>query len=72
MRCNWDKISDALINKLHVALACVCQAAIFTYHWKTARDLGPNVATSVNWFYGFLAGHFCSSQVWPDKPGDGK
>jgi hypothetical protein len=64
---NWDSIFQTLMNKGHVAVAAVCQGAILFYHWKTGRDIGPNVQSTVFTFYGFLAGHFTSSQVWPDK-----
>lgn len=68
---NWKKVWDILINKAHVAIACLCQVAIFIAHWKFGKDISANVAQTVNWFYVFLAGHFGASQVWPDKKDDG-
>lgn len=65
---NTDKLWDVLINKAHVAIAVIFQAGVLVWHHKTGRDLGANVAQTLNWFYMFLAGHFVSSQVWPDKP----
>jgi hypothetical protein len=68
----WDKVWDIVINKAHVVLAVLCQAAIFIMHWKFGKDISANVAQTVNWFYVFLGGHFVGSQVWPDKKdGDG-
>lgn len=67
MKINFDRIWDVLINKAHVGIAAAFQASVLIVHWKTGRDLGPNVQQTLNWFYLFLAGHFSASQVWPDK-----
>ena len=67
---NWNKVWDVLINKAHVAIATAAQASVLIVHWKTGKDLGPNVQQTLNWFYMFLAGHFSASQVWPDKKDD--
>ncbi len=64
---NLDKLWDILINKAHVAIGVIFQGAILVWHHKTGRDIGTNVAQTVNWFYLFLAGHFGASQLWPDK-----
>jgi hypothetical protein len=62
-----DKFFDVLINKAHVAIVVMFQGVILVWHKKTGHDLGANVTTTIQWFYGFMAGHFASSQVWPDK-----
>ena len=66
-----DKLYDFFINKGHVILAASCQTTIFVMHYHYGKDISTNVQTTVNWFYMFLAGHFASSQVWPDKDNDG-
>lgn len=67
---NLDKAFDILINKAHVAIACICQGVIFLMHYHYGKDISSSVQTTVQWFYGFLAGHFGASQVWPDKKDD--
>jgi hypothetical protein len=66
-----DRIFDIIVNKGHVLLAAICQGAIIGFHFKTGRDVGPNVMNTIYAFYGFLGGHFGISQKWPDKDGDG-
>jgi hypothetical protein len=70
MNINMNKVWDVLINKAHVAVAVLCQTTIFVMHYRYGKDISTNVQTTVNWFYGFLAGHFGASQVWPDKKSD--
>lgn len=65
---NYDKLWEILVNKAHVAIAVIFQAGVLVWHHVTGRDLGLNVTQSLTSFYMFLAGHFVSSQVWPDKP----
>jgi len=67
MTMNWPKIWDAIINKFHIVLGTICQGAIILYHFKTGKDLGPGVVSSVYAFYGFLLGHSGIYQKWPDK-----
>jgi hypothetical protein len=62
-----DKVWDVLINKAHVAIAVVTQAAIL-YLDRTGHAITASTQQTVNWFYLFLAGHFGASQLWPDKP----
>ena len=64
---NSDKLFDTIINKLHIALGCVVQAAIIAYHFRTGRDLGPGVTNTVYAFYAFLLGHAGVYQKWPDS-----
>jgi hypothetical protein len=66
MKIPWDKVWDIVINKAHVVIGVGCQGYIL---WEAhhGRDIGPNAAQTVNWFYLFLAGHFGASQIWPDK-----
>lgn len=65
---NVDKIYDALINKMHVAIGTAYAAAILVYCWKTGKDIGPGLAQFSWGFYVFLAGHAFTYQKWPDKP----
>lgn len=59
-----------VINKSHVAIACVAQVWVM---WENhhGHDISANVAQTLNWFYLFLAGHFGASQIWPDKDANG-
>lgn len=71
MTFNWDKLLDATINKFHIIIGAFCQGSIICYHFRTGRDLGPVVSTTVFAFYGFLLGHAGVYQRWPDKDGGG-
>jgi hypothetical protein len=57
-----------LTNDCHVPIALLVFVVTTAYHFHTQRDLGPGYVSSLYAFYGFLAGHFGCSQVWPDKP----
>jgi hypothetical protein len=67
---NLNKLWDVLINKAHVAIAVACQGVVFWLD-RSGHPIGASTQQTVNWFYAFLAGHFCSSQVWPDKDSGG-
>ena len=60
---------DVLINKLHIALGTLAQGAVIIYHFKTGKDLGPGVTSSMYAYYGFLLGHAGVYQWKPDKDG---
>ena len=62
-----DKILDIVINKFHIILGAVAQAAIFFYHFKTGHDIGPGVQNTVYAYYAFLLGHAGVYQKWPDS-----
>jgi hypothetical protein len=62
----WDKFLDAAVNKLHVMLGALIQGSVMLYHYKSGKDLGPVVSTTVFAFYGFLLGHAGVYQKWPD------
>lgn len=62
---------DTIINKFHVILAAVTQAAILAYHFRTGKDIGNGVQGTVYAFYGFLAGHAFTYQKYPDANNDG-
>lgn len=68
MKINFDKLFDVLINKFHIVLGSIAQAAIFVYHFKTGRDIGAGVQNTVYGFYAFLAGHALTYQKYPDAP----
>jgi hypothetical protein len=68
---NWDKIFDVVVNKIHIALAAVCQGAIILYHFHTGRDIGAGVQNTVYAYYGFLAGHNLTNQKYPDQDAQG-
>lgn len=63
-----NKILDALINKMHVAIGTVYAAAILAYTWITGRPIDPGLAQFSWGFYVFLAGHAFTYQKYPDKP----
>lgn len=65
---NTDKIFDIIINKIHIALAALCQGAIIAYHFHTGHDIGAGVQNTVYAYYGFLAGHNLTNQKYPDPP----
>lgn len=64
---NYDKILDALVNKFHIVLGSLAQAAIIIFHFKTGHDLGTGVTNTVYAYYAFLAGHALTYQKYPDK-----
>lgn len=64
-----DKILDIVINKFHIILGAVAQAAIFVYHFKTGHDIGAGVQNTVYAYYAFLLGHAGVYQKWPDADG---
>jgi hypothetical protein len=65
----FDKILDIVINKFHIILGAVAQAAIFVYHFKTGHDIGAGVQNTVYAYYAFLLGHAGVYQKWPDADG---
>lgn len=65
---NWDKLFDTLINKFHLVLGTLCQAAIFVYHFKTGHDIGSGVQNTVYGYYGFIGAHAFTYQKYPDAP----
>jgi len=65
---NWDKIFDALINKLHMAIATLYACALLIYCWKTGKDIGPGLTNATYAFYGFLGAHAGIYQLRPDPP----
>lgn len=65
---NLNAALDAFVNKFHIVLGTVCQAAIIVFHFRTGKDLGPGVVSSVYAFYALLAGHAFTYQMWPDTP----
>lgn len=65
------KLLDTVINKFHVILATITQAAIIVYHFRTGHDIGNGVQGTVYAFYGFLAGHAFTYQKFPDANNDG-
>lgn len=65
------KFWDTVINKFHIILGSLAQAAIFVYHFKTGHDLGAGVQNTVYGYYAFLAGHALTYQKYPDTNGDG-
>ena len=58
---------DKLQNYFHIPIAMLFEGAILVWHWRSGRDLGPNVQGTVFSFYALLGGHFVGSQIWPDK-----
>lgn len=62
-----NKIWDALINKLHVAIGTVYAGALVAYRWKSGQDLGPGLTNASYAFYAFLLGHAGVYQKWPDQ-----
>jgi hypothetical protein len=66
---NWSGFWDAIVNKIHVGLAAICQGAIIVFHFKTGHDIGAGVQNTVYGFYAFLAGHNLTNQKYPDKDG---
>jgi len=58
---------DTLVNKFHIILGTVCQAAIIVYAFRYHKDLGPGIVNTVYAFYAFLAGHAFTYQKWPDQ-----
>jgi hypothetical protein len=69
MAFDTDKFLSVLVNSSHLAIATLCQGSILVAHWCFHRDLSLTVQQTVSWFYALLAGHFASSQIWPDKGG---
>lgn len=69
-----DRVLDLLINKFHIILGSVAQAALFVYHFKTGHDIGSGIQNTVYGYYAFLAGHALTYQKYPDTEGvsDGK
>lgn len=65
----WDKIFDALINKLHVAIGTTYAFALLYYRWKSGQDLGTGLTNASYAFYGFLGAHAGIYQFRPDTPG---
>ncbi len=63
---NLDRVLDLAINKFHIVLGTVCQAAILVYHFHTGHDIGSGVQGTVYAFYAFLAGHAFTYQKYPD------
>jgi len=68
MNINFQSVLDTLINKFHIILGTVAQAAIFAYHFKTGHDIGPGVQNTVYAYYAFLGAHAGIYQKWPDNP----
>ena len=66
---NIQAILSKITNDGHVPIALLVFVVTTAYHFHTQHDLGPSYVSSLYAFYGFLAGHFGCSQVWPDKPG---
>jgi hypothetical protein len=66
MAINLQVALDTLINKFHIILATVAQAAVLAYHFKTGHDIGPGVQNTLYAYYAFLAGHAGIYQKWPD------
>lgn len=64
---NWDNLLNNIVNKFHIILGAACQGVVMLYHFKTGKDLGPVVSTTVFAFYGFLLGHSGIYQKWPDQ-----
>jgi hypothetical protein len=62
----WDILLDNIVNRFHMVLGGLCQASVIVYHYKTGRDLGPIVSSTVFAFYGFLLGHAGVYQFKPD------
>jgi len=62
------KFLDTIVNKFHVILGAVTQAAIIAYHFKTGHDIGAGVQNTVYAFYAFLLGHAGVYQKYPDTP----
>ena len=65
---NLDKLTDYIVNKLHIVLAGATQAAILAFHFKTGHDIGAGVQNTIYAWYGFLAGHALTYQKFPDQP----
>lgn len=64
---NINAILAKFTNDMHVPIALTVLSATTIYHFYTGKDLGANYTNSLYAFYGFLAGHFGCSQLWPDK-----
>jgi hypothetical protein len=62
-----DKFLNNVVNKFHMILGGLCQGSVMLYHYKTGKDLGPVVSTTVFAFYGFLLGHAGVYQFKPDQ-----
>lgn len=62
----FEAALDLLINKFHIILASVAQAAVFAFHFKTGHDIGSGVQNTIYAYYGFLAGHALTYQKYPD------
>jgi hypothetical protein len=65
---DWNKVLDVIVNKIHIALAAVCQGVILLFHFKTGKDIGSGVQNTVYAYYAFLAGHNLTNQKFPDPP----
>jgi hypothetical protein len=67
----WNKIFDALINKLHVAIGTIYAFTLVAYKWcHPSSDLGPGLMNASYAFYAFLGTHAGIYQFRPDKPED--
>ncbi len=67
---NWDKIFDVIVNKIHIALAAVCQGTILFYQMHTGHDVQPGVQNTVYAYYAFLAGHNFTNQKYQPNDDD--
>lgn len=63
-----NKIWDALINKMHIAIGTLWAIALLVYRWKTGNEISPGLQNVTYAFYGFLLGHAYTYQTHPDSP----
>jgi len=66
---NFSKMLDLAVNKFHIILGSVAQAALIVYHFKTGKDVGPGLMNTMYAYYAFLLGHAGVYQKWPDQGG---
>lgn len=66
-----DKLTDYIVNKLHIVLGAITQGVILFYCFHTGHDLGAGVQNTVYAYYAFLLGHAGVYQKYPDKDANG-